>query len=246
MTDSFVFAISPYVTSAAAVPACVVRYVLARRGSADVATQPNERRRIVPAVWRWAIGIVAFGHLAALGLPAQLLRWNNHPVRLLLLEGTGLAASIVALVALVAMTVRRARSAAAIRSPWHVVAWTLLVIELITGMAIAVAFRWASSWSAVTVAPYVQSLLRFEPATMLVGRLPLLARVHIFCAFAAVAIAPFSAPDALIVRPIDRLIDWTERRVGRMQAAARQLLDAASLRLQPLSARMTGTDGEEN
>jgi nitrate reductase gamma subunit len=247
MTDRFVFVISPYVTGAAAVPACLVRYaLLARRGSSPVANPASEGRGAVRSIWRWAIGIVALGHLAALGFPEQVLRWNTQPIRLLLLEGAGLTAGTAALVALIAMSVRRARSSAAIRSPWGVMAWTLLVIELASGIAVAVAFRWASSWSAVTVAPYVHSLLRFEPATMLVGRLPLLVKVHIFCAFAAAAVAPFTASAAVIVRPIDLLIRWTRSRLGRTLAASRQLVDAAALRLQPLSARMTRSDGEEN
>jgi nitrate reductase gamma subunit len=247
MTDRFVFVISPYVTGAAAVPACLVRYVLsARHGSSAVANPADEGCGVVGSIWRWAIGIVAFGHLAAFGFPEHVLRWNQQPIRLLLLEGAGLTAGTVALVALIAMHVRRARPSPAVRSPWGVVAWTLIVIELASGIAVAVAFRWASSWSAVTVAPYVHSLLRLEPAPTLVGRLPLLARVHIFCAFAAAAVAPFTASAELIIRPIDLLIRWTRARVGSALAASRNVLEAASLRLQPLSARVTRSDGEEN
>ena len=53
----------------------------------------------------------------------------------------------------------------------------------------------------VTIAPYVQSLLRLEPATTLVGRLPVLVRIHIFCAFAVAAVAPFTTLAQSIVAP---------------------------------------------
>src|SRR5262249_43411351 len=162
------------------------------------------------------------------------------------LEGVGVVAGGVALVALIALGVRRARLAHASASPVDVIAWTLLLIDLASGVIVAVAFRWASSWSAVTVAPYVLSLLRLEPSPALVGRLPLLARAHIFCAFAAAGVAPFTTAAQVMLGPLDRLIGWTHARVAGAAAAARHVLDGASLRLQSVTARIARTDGEEN
>src|SRR5262249_51609333 len=153
--------ISPYVTGAAAVPACIVRYMLAARGgSLTIASPTSEGRATVRSIWRWAIALVALGHVAAFEFPPYVLRWDRDRVRMLWLEGAGAAAGAVALVALIAIGLRRARSTHTAVSPWDVIAWTLLLIDLASGVAVAIAFRWASSWSAVTVAPYVHSLLR--------------------------------------------------------------------------------------
>jgi nitrate reductase gamma subunit len=247
MTDDFVFVISPYVTGAAVVPACIVRYLLSwRRASSTVARAASEAHAAVRAAWRLAIGVVAIGHLVGLAFPESVLWWNHQPARLLLLESTGLTAGVLSLAALGALSVQRLRSSAAIGSPWDVVAWTLMVIGLASGAALAISFRWASSWSAVTVAPYLHSLLRLEPATTLVRRLPLLARVHIFCGFAAAAVAPLTTSARLIFRGLDLAIRWTGSRTARVTAMSQLAADVASVRLRPLSARMMRSDGEEN
>src|SRR5262249_25516406 len=156
----------------AAVPACVVRCLLAARHDAFAMAKPaGEGRATIRSIWRWAIGMVALGHVAALGFPEDVLRWNHDPIRMLVVEGAGAAAGAVALGALIAICVRRVQRAGACASALDVIAGTLLLSGLASGVGVAIAFRWASSWSAVTVAPYVQSLLRMEPAPTLVGRL---------------------------------------------------------------------------
>ncbi|HMF94258.1 MAG TPA: respiratory nitrate reductase subunit gamma [Vicinamibacterales bacterium] len=247
MTDRFLFVIAPYVTGAAAVPACVVRCLLAARHDAFAMAKPaGEGRATIRSIWRWAIGMVALGHVAALGFPEYVLRWNHDPIRMLVVEGAGAAAGAVALAALIAICVRRVQRAGACASALDVIAGTLLLSGLASGVGVAIAFRWASSWSAVTVAPYVQSLLRMEPAPTLVGRLPLLARVHIFCAFSLAAVAPFTTAAQVILGPVTVLIGWTQSRIAHAMATARHLQDVASARLQPLTARVTRSDGEEN
>ena len=247
MTDRFVFVIAPYVTGAAAFPACIVRCLLAaRRDSFAIAKPAAEGHTRVSAIWRWAIGIVVVAHVAALTFPEHVLRWNHDPIRMLLLESAGAAAGAVSLAALLAIGARCGPSARGRTSPWDVIAWTLLLIDLASGVGVAVAFRWASSWSAVTVAPYVQSLLRMEPAPALVARLPLLARVHIFCAFALAAVAPFTTAAQVILRPLTLSIGWTRSRIAHAMATARYLQNGASVRLEPLTARVTRSDGEEN
>jgi len=247
MTDRFVFVVAPYVIGASVVPAWLVRCALTTRRSspADVAGT-SRSRDCLRTIWRSAIGVVAAGHLAALAFPEWILRWNQQSARLLALEGTGAIAGVLALATLVAMSARRDRSPSDARSPWDVAAWTLLVVGLGSGVLVAVLFRWASSWSVVTVAPYVQSLLRLEPATTLVGRLPVLVRIHIFCGFAVAAVAPFTTLAQSIVGPVERVAGRARSHVDGLRTASRFTLGAASARLQPLSARVLRSDGEEN
>jgi len=247
MTDRFVFVVAPYVIGAAAVPAWLARCALStRRESSPDARRAGAGRDCLCTIWRLAIGSVAAGHLAALAFPEWILRWNQQPARLLVLETAGAIAGSAALAALVAISLRRGRSTPRVRSAADVAAWTLLVVGLASGVLVAAVFRWASSWSAVTVAPYVQSLLRLEPTTTLVERLPVLVRVHIFCAFAVAAVAPFTTLARSIVGPVERLACWTGSHVDGLRTASRFARDAASARLQPLSARVLRSDGEEN
>ena len=148
------------------------------------------------AMWRWAIATVLAGHLLAIAFPASVLFRNREPLRLFVLEGTGVAAGCIALAGLIAMLVQRWRAAEGIpetASPLETIGATLISIEVASGIAVAVLYRWASSWSgrdADTVS--VVALFRLEPRVALVASMPFAVRLHVFCAFAVVAVAPFT------------------------------------------------------
>jgi nitrate reductase gamma subunit len=244
MTDAFVFVILPYVSSAAAASACVVRSLLATsRSAAGVATTASDDRSAVRRGWQVALGVLAIGHLMSFVFPESMLQWNHQPIRLLLAEIAGVAAGAIGLVALLTIGVGAARASRAIRSPFDVIAWTLLLIALASGLAVALTYRWASSWSAVTVAPYVQSLLRLEPQTILVQRLPNLTRLHIFVAFVLLAVAPFTTRGQLMVEAIGAGGRWV---IASACAASRRAMGGWIVQLQPLRARVMRSDGEEN
>src|SRR4029077_17582603 len=76
---------------------------------------------------------------------------------------------------------------------------------------IAVRYRWGSSWSEVTVVPYLHSLVRLAPSTTLVARLPFLVRLHVFGAFVLLAVATRSRIVRIVTLPVDRL---TQRAVA--------------------------------
>ena len=80
-----------------------------------------------------------------------------------------------------------------------------MVIEVISGLAIAVLYRWGSSWSGVTLVPYLLSLLHMKPAVELVAGMPFLVRLHVVCAFALLAIAPFTETARLVFAALDRV-----------------------------------------
>jgi hypothetical protein len=50
--------------------------------------------------------------------------------------------------------------------------------------------RWGSAWASVTVAPWAASVVHGRPEPAFVQHLPLLVRLHLFAAFAAVAVFP--------------------------------------------------------
>jgi len=248
VTDRFIFVVSPYLTAAATVPGYVVRYVLWSRRGARAERAPLGVAGPIRAAWRWAIGLIFLGHLLAMAFPGIVLQWNQQPLRLLALEGAGLTAGIVALAALIVSLVRCARvsDSDARCSPVDVVAWTLVAVEIMSGLVVAVFYRWGSSWSAVTVAPYLHSLVRLDPDAALVARLPLPARLHLFCAFALFAVVPFSSMARVIIVPVDRLARWIAARAPSVALPSWCALDDWSARMQPLRVRLTRDEGEEN
>ena len=126
-------------------------------------------------------------------------------------------AGSVALVSLLATAVRRhwwAERRHAL-SPGDVIAATLILLELISGVALAVRYRWASSWSGVTLTPYLHSLVGLRPSVVLVAHMPFVVKLHVFCAFAILAVTPLTglagavlvalldmAPVMLVRRPV--------------------------------------------
>jgi hypothetical protein len=74
-------------------------------------------------------------------------------------------------------------------SPLEAIGATLISIEVASGIAVAVLYRWASSWWC-DADPYLLSLFRLEPRVALVASMPFAVRLHVFCAFAVVAVAP--------------------------------------------------------
>jgi nitrate reductase gamma subunit len=190
MSDDVLFVAAPYVAAASMVVWSGARYALLRRPIEPV--HAHSRFAVTAqAIWRWAIGIVLLGHVLAIAFPRAILIWDRQPLRLLILEGAGLIAGIAALCGLLGSALQRLSASTRV-SPTDVTATTLAIVQVISGIAVAVLYRWASSWSGVTLVPYVHSLVLGDPAVILVADMPLLVRLHVFCAFAFLACLPFT------------------------------------------------------
>ena len=220
------FIAAPYLAVLSLAAVSIVRYALRYRDRESDPAEPGgpggDEGGGGMAIWRWAIAVVLVGHLLALAFPAKSLLWNRQPLRLFLLEGTGVVTGGIALVALMAAFVQRLRASdrRARLSAFDLIAGTLITIQVMSGLGIAVLYRWASSWAGVTLAPYLLSLLRLEPSAILVADMPFLVRLHVFCAFAIVAVAPFTLPAGLIIGAAHRRVQRAVARVTPLSAPA--------------------------
>jgi nitrate reductase gamma subunit len=79
----------------------------------------------------------------------------------------------------------------------------VLLIGLGTGLFTAALYRWASSWGAVTLTPYVTSLLRGDPMSALAAQMPFLVQLHVFSAFALLAALPFTRVAVFFIAAIE-------------------------------------------
>ena len=66
------------------------------------------------------------------------------------------------------------------------------LLTLLSGLAIAIVYRWATAWSAVTVTPYARSLLSLQPNVARLEAMPYLVKLHIFSSFIVVALLAFT------------------------------------------------------
>jgi len=192
----------------AALIACAIACVVVCRRDA------NGSDRRAPAAWTTARAslLVAFAavageHLLLLAAPQAVLRWNGDVRRLMVLEAGGaIAGCACAAAALVALW----RQLFTDRSPDQSIGRTLHLsvasVMMVSGVAIALAYRWASSWSVVTLTPYVLSLPSTHPRVDLVASTPFLVRLHVLGAFASLALLPFGDAFAGLVARLRRSV----------------------------------------
>jgi nitrate reductase gamma subunit len=70
---------------------------------------------------------------------------------------------------------------------------------LVSGVLIAVFYRWGSSWGAMTLGPYVASLVSGQPAVQLATQMPALVQLHVLATFAAIAVVPLTRLSTFLV-----------------------------------------------
>ena len=206
MSDHVLFAVVPYLAMVAFILGSVLR-ISATVPVATVAPgQDAARRRRIVAVCAIAL---AAGHLVLLGAPHAVLRWNRSMARLLLAEGAGICLASLCMVA-VARSLWGRRAGSSTRPQpqplGDTVACTLLGIEIGTGLSLAVLYRWASSWSVVTLTPYAVSVLKLGPRVELVAATPFLVRLHVFCTCAILVVLPFTTVGSLAFVPVQRVV----------------------------------------
>lgn len=224
MLDVVLFAVFPYVAVVLAVLVGISRYVTDRFSYSSLSSQFLENRTLFwgSTSWHYGILIILLAHLGALVFPGAWAVLIAVPVRLYVLEVTGLALALLALVGLVMLIVRRVRYAR-VRVVTSVADWLLLAILLVQvalGFWVALVFRWGSDWYLRTAVPWLLSLLTLTPQTQYVTVLPWTVKLHMLGGFLLIAILPFTRLVHLLVPPITYLwrpyqvVIWN-RRVAR-------------------------------
>lgn len=220
--DFILYAAFPYVAVFIAVVGSVYRFNTDRYSFSSLSSQFLEGRRLFwgSAPFHYGILIVLAGHLVAFLFPRSLVWFNGVPVRLYILEITGLAFGLLALFGLIMLAFRRATTSRvrAVTSPMDVALLALLLIQLASGAYIAIFHRWGSAWFVHTATPYLWSLVKFSPEPALVASLPAAARLHILNAWALVAIIPFTRLVHFLTIPIGYL--WRPYQVVMWNRAA--------------------------
>jgi nitrate reductase gamma subunit len=198
-----------------------IRYLTARRPSA-----PPRRRLLLTS----GLVLLFACHAAWLLFPEQVLRWNQVRVQFSALETLGFAAGLAAFAGwtgLLRISLRRSH-ASAISEVADILALAFAFAALLSGLLMAVRYQGGSSWAALTLAPYAQSLLRGLPDPLLADRMPFLVRLHIFSSLAALAAVPFT-------RAMPGMICALDRAASLLRGPAAAILRPAKARLESLA-----------
>lgn len=205
MNDAFWFAVLPYVSMTVFFVVTIARYRTRAFSYSSLSSQFLENRQhfwgSVP--FHYGILTVLAGHLAAVLFPRAILGWNAAPLRVAALEVTGLAFAVLTLVGLVNVVLRRLRFNKARRvtswGDWFI--YGGLLVQVLTGIWIAVAHTWGSSWFATSLTPWIWSLMRLEPDVAAIAAMPLAVRLHVINALLIIAVFPFTRLVHILVVP---------------------------------------------
>jgi nitrate reductase gamma subunit len=205
MSDAALFAIAPYVAALMLVIGTLTRLSLGREPAPDLRPRSLFSGHRVSSI---ALLVLLASHAAMWTVPGLLLAWNQSVTRLVAFEIALFAFGLAAGVGLVAVINRSLRDQAR-RVPGHIVDIAflgVLLVAIVSGLVMAARYRWASSWSAVTLTPYVRSLFALHPEVRLVAMAyPI--KLHVFSGIALVALLPFTSVMDLLLSPVHRLFD---------------------------------------
>jgi nitrate reductase gamma subunit len=224
MTDMILFGVFPYVAVALMVGVGIYRYCFDRYSWSSQSSQFLESRVLfwgsVP--WHYAILVILLAHFLAFLVPSGWGVLLGSPLRLYLLEVTGLALGISTLIAIILLIFRRIGNAR-VSAVTTVVDWLVLVallLQVATGVYIAFTLRWGSVWYLHTATPWLWSLLKLDPQVQYLAALPGVVKLHAFNAFLLVALFPFSrlvhvvsVPLGYLARPW-QVVVWYRQRTG--------------------------------
>ena len=203
----FLFIVFPYVAVILAVGVGLYRYWTNRYSYSSVSSQLLENTKLfwgsVP--WHYGITLILVAHLLAWLFPGLMGAILGFGMRLFVFEVAGLALALFAAVGIVVLIVRRLPTesrARAVTSPMDWVLLFLLLVQVLTGAAVALFDRWGSRWFLSTAAPWLWSLVRLHPDASAVAPLPALIRFHFLCGFAIILLFPFTRLVHVFMLPI--------------------------------------------
>jgi nitrate reductase gamma subunit len=228
--DVLLFAILPYLALGLFFGGTVYRYRAQAFTYSSLSSQFLENKHHFWAMVPFHYGIltVLAGHVVAFLIPRQILLWNAQPLRLYILEVSALIFGLLSVVGLLAIVVRRFTTPkvriVTTAADWFL--YALLLVQLASGVYIALFYPWGSSWFAASATPYLWSLVQLQPQVGAMAAMPWAVKLHILNAFVVVGFFPFTRLVHVLVVPNPYL--WRKRQVVRWNADPRALARKSS------------------
>jgi len=205
INDFLLFGVLPYVAVVVFLVMTIQRYRQRSFTYSSLSSQflENQQHFWGSVPFHYGILFVLAGHVLAMLIPQSILWWNAEPLRLFALEITGLALAILALVGLVNIVTRRwlNTKARVVTTPGDWILNGLLLVQILTGIGVAVLYGWGSSWFAVSLTPWLWSLVKMAPDVTWITPLPWLVKVHILNAWLLIGFFPFTRLVHILVVP---------------------------------------------
>lgn len=203
--DAVFFSVLPYVAMVLFLVGTIHRYRSETFTYSSLSSQLLENKQHFWAVVPFHYGIITVlaGHAVAFLIPRQILLFNAKPLRLYVLEVSALVFGITTLVSLIAIVARRLSDprvrVVTTRADW--ILYAMLVVQVFSGVYVAVFYRWGSAWFAASASPYLWSLLKLNPNIAVIAAFPFAIKLHIVNAWLVIAFFPFTRLVHILVVP---------------------------------------------
>lgn len=223
MSNTFLWAVFPYMAIAIFVVGGLIRYFNDRFSFSSQSSQFLEHRMQFwgSTLWHYGIILILIPHTLGFWFPTLWAALIADQTRLYVLEVTGLALAVMAIAGLAILIYRRLVNARA-QSVTTVMDWVLLAalgVQVVMGFWIAFFYRWGSEWYLHTSVPWLASLFAFNPQIQYVTAMPLPAKIHMLNAFVILALFPFTrlvhvvtVPLPYLFRPYQVVIWYRQRK----------------------------------
>ena len=222
MSDIFLLIALPYSALIVMLVGSVYTYGTQAYKVTSLSTQFLESRELFfgGLFMHWGIIALFFGHLLAFLVPSAVIAWNGNPLRLIILETAALIFGISFFVGVILLVFRRMRYKRLQKATtdMDLVVFGVMLAQAVTGIWIALSYRWGSAWFAAVLTPYLRSLFLLQPDLAAISANPPIIKIHISTAFALLGLIPFSRFMHFLVFPVKyfwrpyQLVIWNRDR----------------------------------
>lgn len=207
MTNTLLFIALPYLSFGVFIIGSIYRYKKRGFQVSSLSSQFLEGKKLFwgSLPFHWGLVVIFTGHLIAFLFPSTVLAWNGQPIRLLILEVASFAFGLSILLGLILLIKRRfaSKMILVVTNKMDIVVYTILLVQVLSGLGVAFYVRWGSSWFASVLTPYLRSIFSFRPDINSVSEMPWLIQIHIVSAFVIIGIIPFTRFMHFLVAPFD-------------------------------------------
>ena len=215
--DQLLFGVAPYVALVSFFLVTIQRYRAQAFTYSSLSSQflENERHFWGMVPLHYGIIVVIAGHIVAFLFPREVLAWNGHPIRLYILEISALIFGLLTLLGLVSALIRRLANnkVRKVTTTADILLYMLLLVQVGSGVHIALNHSWGSSWFAASAAPYLWSIVMLDPDISYVLAMPFAVKLHIVNAFVVIGFFPFTRLVHILVVPNPYL--WRKPQIVR-------------------------------
>jgi nitrate reductase gamma subunit len=215
--DQLLFVVLPYMAFALFLLVSIRRYLRETFSFSSLSSQFLENQQhfwgLVP--FHYGIIVILTGHLIGFLIPREVLWWNSVPLRLYILEISAFVFGLLTMVGLISIIVRRVTNPKLkLVTSWaDWVLFGIFVVQIFSGLSVAVFHSWGSSWFASSASPYLWSLVTLSPDISSITAMPWMVKLHIVCAYVMIAFFPFTRLVHALVVPNPYL--WRRPQVVR-------------------------------